>query len=1072
MGLRKIAAVLFSALLGIAATAAASNSGVAVRGGDEVQGVIAPSTDVDSFLINLPQGGGLTIKVADEKSGLLPAVSLRDPDGNLVDLSGKVRGVGKAKISLKNLPIDETGVWQISIGSTGGTTGTYRARFTIKYPRSIRVKGSIVAGGGTRKFPVPGMDGATLGFVLKQKAGPPLAGARVLDPVDDEIPAPEGSIVHKGMKWSGKKIPLARGFGEYGVEAHAAPGPDAVVDAIVTVKAPKGAKRTLALALEPRPTDSNPETGRDGVAVHVTGTNFAEGAQVWFGDVQAEDAIVVSSGQIDCSAPYSEDSDDGAAVEIRVVNPDGQENAMGKTFKFHGIPAPASVNPFYAPLAGGTTLTIVGKNFRTNTDPPFVVTVGGIEAGDLNILGAGSLSCTAPDVGEEGVVAVVVTDEYGRSGTMAAGPRYVGAPTLNGASPSSSSFVGGRLINVTGSGFRASVSVLIDGEAAESVEYVSPSVLRFPMPAGPAGALDVQVADEFGQASAVSEGLLHRRGPFVSRTDTAVPAAPEGNDFRANTLGLGDLDGDGDLDLVVAARWPYYVYDSYTYTGSYLPASFVLMNDGAGAFSDESASRHATFGYLGDYGQAGALVMGDLDGDSAPETALFAPYPISGPPSLFYVGTNSYGPVYGFYAYTYTGYYGTYYFMDTPTNPAGRLLANDGSGHLTHDVDALPWISTPMQWAGERWQASAAAMGDLDGDGSLDLVLTAGGPVQVGTISSVGYAANYYYGYGSYNCYVYYQSGGYVPATRILTNDGSGGLAPTATLPGTTYFPNGYPAESFEGNALALGDLDGDGALDIVVARGYPNYYYTYSYYGGGGYSLPATRVLRNDGSGAAFSALASAMPAPYGATPQGAYSYEYWQADALALGDLDGDGDLDLVMGRHTAYYWTDTSYTTQLLPAIRVFRNDGSGHFAEATGSFLASSSFQGHSTDTILGVTSIQIGDLDGDGSPDLLVSGGIAGQYDYNGTGYGYNGIIPAGYRSATRVLVNNGTGLFVDQTEEWMPDYVNGDYFTGSALGLGDLDGDGDVDVVVGFEYYPFAPSTSGTNRPLRVLSTE
>ncbi|MCH2134853.1 MAG: FG-GAP-like repeat-containing protein, partial [Phycisphaerales bacterium] len=113
-----------------------------------------------------------------------------------------------------------------------------------------------------------------------------------------------------------------------------------------------------------------------------------------------------------------------------------------------------------------------------------------------------------------------------------------------------------------------------------------------------------------------------------------------------------------------------------------------------------------------------------------------------------------------------------------------------------------------------------------------------------------------------------------------------------------------------------------------------------------------------------------------------------------VALGDLDGDGDLDAMVGN---YNQPNTVWT-----------NDGSGTFTNS-GQALGSSES-----------TSVALGDLDGDGDLDAMV----------------------ANFNSPNTVWTNDGSGSFTD---------------SGQALGnsnsrsvaLGDLDGDGDLDAMVG-----------------------
>ncbi len=1030
--------VLLAAVLAAALPAlAAENRGVPVNNGDKASGAVEPVSDSDCFRLELGTGSSLTVSVkASKGSDLLPTIDIRRPGGTSLNLSSVLVGEGTSKVSVKNLPIPESGLWAVCIGgSSGGATGGYDVSFKFKTPKKSKTNGIQVGPSGTVDCAAAGLDGAFLTFALKETSGGPLAGVDVVDPAKEPVPGAQALIARNKTKVSGKNIPLQGGLGDYAVRMRGAAAAATVVDCQVAVKFPKVAKRKIVLGPEPTVSGVLPGNDRDGATVAVTGTNFVTGVRVFFGTAEASAVAVGSTTELTCTAPGGTASTAGATVDVIVLAVDGQEGIKTGAFTYKGVPAVSSVTPMFRPVEGGGTLTVAGSHIRAGA----TITIGGVVPGDVVVTPPNLISCTAP-ARSPGVAAVVVTDEFGRPSLPYQGLVYLAPPTLTSASPSSAPSFGGTEISLTGNGFQSGTRVFVDSVEVTPVTVVSGQA-RFAMPAGVSGAVTVEVRDGLDQ-SATRNDILTRARSFHDRSATSVPAAPAGTDFFASALALGDIDKDGDLDLLVAANYPR---PSAT---AYFPAARLFTNNGAGVFTDVTATRLGAFTDPGDFGQADWATLGDIDGNGAADAILSREVPVT---EFTYVFTRN-AKQYAYYTYSYSGGQG-YFYSDYRTYRGTQVLKNNGSGTLaTPSTSALPATpSAPFFGFGERWQGTHA-LGDVDGDAKPDLVIAQPG----------------------YNFYAtttpFVQSGvtylreaeTAIPALRVMKGSGTGTFSVlTGAIPPVTTYSTTL-VEDFSGRGLVLGNVDGVNGLDIVVVRERPR---ADPRTGGFAY-VPATRVLLNNGSGV-FTPKADAMPTPQGATV--ADSGEWWQGHTAALGDLDGDGDLDLVVGRQYAYYWYDTAALAyRLRPALRIFRNNGTGAFSEATGQFLPSSAFETGSADTLLAVRHVRLGDLDGDGKLDVVTTG--LPYYVGGSAGYGTYGILPTGYRFATRVLMNQGGGSLADRSSQWFKAPARGDYLHSTAIVLGDLDGDARLDLVLGSEYYPNPYYyTPPNNRPLRVL---
>ena len=205
------------------------------------------------------------------------------------------------------------------------------------------------------------------------------------------------------------------------------------------------------------------------------------------------------------------------------------------------------------------------------------------------------------------------------------------------------------------------------------------------------------------------------------------------------------------------------------------------------------------------------------------------------------------------------------------------ILLGDGRGGF------VPAPSSPLT-VHSRPHPHGVAAADFDGDGNLDLVTDSWGENMI----------------------------------TVLWGDGKGGF----TSPGTTFGVGPHPYQR-----VRAADLNGDGRADIVTTN----------------LDGASVTVLLSDGK-RGFS-QPPGSPFPAGGKPFG-----------LAIGDVSGDGRLDLVVGNWGGHP-EDSSFD-----AVNVLLGDGNGRFSPLPGSPLRA----GHAP------ARVAIGGLNGDGIGDIAVA----------------------------------------------------------------------------------------------------
>jgi hypothetical protein len=307
---------------------------------------------------------------------------------------------------------------------------------------------------------------------------------------------------------------------------------------------------------------------------------------------------------------------------------------------------------------------------------------------------------------------------------------------------------------------------------------------------------------------------------------------------------VGDVDGDGDLDLALPHEGAWY-------------GVLLLLNDGAGQFTP-SPERLVTDAHTHVVG------LGDLNNDGKLDVAASA---------------SSYLP----------SYRGLSVFLQTARPAAPRFAPPQ---HYAFFSDLVNVSGTSI------------AIGDVTGDGWADIVVT---PMQM-----------------------------HYEGVFFFRNRGDGTFGPPAEF---SRYPEAefIPIQAWTWFA-ALADVNRDGWLDLAAVSGQ--------------FTGPTLRVLLNDGAGTLL--REQRWPQALHDFCQGVDCYQMLYD--LAAGDLDCDGDIDLVAANCNM----DSLYQ------LKVFLNDGAGAFPR----------IERYSWEPLFDYQAnyVALGDLDGDGYLDVVYTDG--------------------------------------------------------------------------------------------------
>jgi hypothetical protein len=299
-----------------------------------------------------------------------------------------------------------------------------------------------------------------------------------------------------------------------------------------------------------------PSRGPDigGQKVNLYGAKFQQGAKVLFGTKSALNVKVINEGNIELTTP----SGTIGKVDVTVINPDGGSSVLVGGYEYTAtvpsseLPAINAVVPGVGPTAGGTEITVYGKNFKpvSPAGEKIILYVGSGVATEVKIYKYDSsnqlVEVTEPDDrgtlikaktprGKAGTTYVAVLNPDGGYFVLENCFTYkdglVSKPVLTSIIPDKGRLDGGTPIQLEGTNVEKGAKLYIGDREATSVQVIelgmgengNKNVLITAFtPQGTLGVKDVTVVNPDGGSYILSNGFTYLPNPANNPRITSI----------------------------------------------------------------------------------------------------------------------------------------------------------------------------------------------------------------------------------------------------------------------------------------------------------------------------------------------------------------------------------------------------------------------------------------------------------------------------------------------------------------------------------------------------------------------